>query len=56
MTSYFDHFIVTQLINNYITDLLIILVSVITLYIIISKSVFVIPNRFQIIIEVVIEH
>lgn len=56
MTSYFDHFIVTQLVNNYITDLLIILFSVIILYMVINKSVFVIPNRFQILVEIVIDH
>lgn len=56
MTSYFDHFIVTQIITNYITDSLIILLSVITLYFLLNKSIFLIPNRFQIIIEVIIDH
>lgn len=56
MTSYFDHFIVTQIITNYLTDSLIILISVITLYILLSKSIFLIPNRFQIIIEIIIDH
>lgn len=56
MTSYFDHFIVTQIITNYLTDSLIILISVITLYILLSKSTFLIPNRFQIIIEIIIDH
>ena len=56
MTSYFDHFIVTQIITNYITDSLIILISVITLYILLNKSVFLIPNRFQIVVEIIIDH
>ena len=56
MTSYFDHFIVTQIITNYLTDSLIILISVITLYILLNKSIFLIPNRFQIIIEIIIDH
>ena len=56
MTSYFDHFIVTQIITNYITDSLVILLSVITLYVLLNKSIFLIPNRFQIIIEVIIDH
>lgn len=56
MTSYFDHFIVTQVITNYITDSLIILFSVITFYILLNKSIFLIPNRFQVLIEIFIEH
>jgi len=56
MTSYFDHFIVTQIITNYITDSLVILLSVITLYVLLNKSIFLVPNRFQIIIEVIIDH
>lgn len=56
MTSYFDHFIVTQIITNYITDSLVILLSVITLYVLLNKLIFLIPNRFQIIIEVIIDH
>ena len=56
MTSYFDHFIVTQIITNYITDSLVILLSVITLYALLNKLIFLIPNRFQIIIEVIIDH
>jgi len=56
MTSYFDHFIVTQIITSYITDSLIILLSVITLYILLNKSIFLIPSRFQIFIEIIIDH
>ena len=56
MTSYFDHFIVTQIITNYITDSLIILISVMTLYILLNKSVFLIPNRFQVVVEIIINH
>jgi len=56
MASYFDHFIVTQIITNYITDSSIIMVSVLVLYITISKHFYIIPSRFQSIIEIIIEH
>nr|WOE90977.1 ATP synthase F0 subunit 6 [Aequorea sp. MKL-2023] len=56
MASYFDHFIVTRIVTDYITDSLMILVSVIILYMIISNNQFIIPSRFQSIIEVIIEH
>ena len=56
MASYFDHFIVTRIITDYITDSLIIMISVIVLYMIINKNQFIIPSRFQSVIEVIIEH
>ena len=56
MTSYFDHFIVTKLISSYITDSLIIMVCVIALWMVISRYQFVIPSRFQSVMEIIIEH
>ena len=56
MASYFDHFIVTRIITDYITDSFIIMVSVIILYMVINKNQFIIPSRFQSILEIIIEH
>nr|AMK01497.1 ATP synthase F0 subunit 6 [Mitrocomella polydiademata] len=56
MASYFDHFIVTRIITDYITDSFIIMVSVIVLYMVVSRHQFIIPSRFQSIIEIIIEH
>ena len=56
MTSYFDHFIVIEVINHYGTDLFFILFSVLMLYIITNNWVRVIPNRFQLVLEKVIIH
>jgi len=56
MTSYFDHFIVTQIITNYFTDSVIILLSVIMLYSTLNKSTYVIPSRFQSFIELIVDH
>ena len=56
MKSYFDHFIVVEIINHYSTDLFFILLSVVVLYIIINNWVKIIPNRFQLILEKVIAH
>lgn len=56
MASYFDHFLVTRIITDYITDSFIIMISVIVLYMIISKNQFIIPSRLQSIIEIIIEH
>nr|YP_010036177.1 ATP synthase F0 subunit 6 [Blackfordia virginica]QQW46706.1 ATP synthase F0 subunit 6 [Blackfordia virginica] len=56
MASYFDHFIVTRLITDYITDSFIIMVSVLILYIVLSKNQFIIPSRFQSVLEIIIEH
>ena len=55
MTSYFDHFIITQL-SSYISDGLIILVSVFLLYIGLTRFFWVIPTRFQIMLEIIISH
>lgn len=56
MASYFDHFIVTRILTDYITDSSIIMVSVIIMYMVVSCHQFIIPSRFQSIIEIVIEH
>ena len=34
MTSYFDHFAVVEIVNNYRTDLFLILLSMVVLYVI----------------------
>lgn len=56
MTSYFDHFVVTEVINRYGTDLFFILLSVLMLYVITNNWIRVIPNRLQFILEGVIKH
>lgn len=56
MASYFDHFIVTRIITDYITDSFIIIMSVLVLYMILSKNQYIIPSRFQSVLEVVVEH
>lgn len=56
MTSYFDHFIVTKIINSYITDSFVILFCVIILWMVISRNQYIIPSRFQSIMEIIIEH
>ena len=56
MASYFDHFIVTKVLSSYITDSFFILIFVIIMYMVISKSFFIIPSRLQSIIEIIIEH
>lgn len=56
MTSYFDHFIITQILTNYITDGLIILICVIVFYMITNSTINIIPTRFQSLIEMIIEH
>ena len=56
MTSYFDHFIVIQLINPYITDSFIIIFFVIILYFFLNYKSFIIPTRLQNIIEIIVEH
>jgi len=55
MTSYFDHFIVTQ-ISSYISDGLIILLSVFLLYLGLTRFFWIIPTRFQVVLEIVIFH
>nr|YP_009905962.1 ATP synthase F0 subunit 6 [Spirocodon saltatrix]QLH56855.1 ATP synthase F0 subunit 6 [Spirocodon saltatrix] len=56
MASYFDHFIVTKLLTSYITDSFIILICVIILYMVVTNYSYVIPSRFQNLIELVLEH
>lgn len=56
MASYFDHFILTKFLNSYITDSFIIIICVVIMYMVISNVWYIIPNKFQSIIEIVIEH
>ena len=56
MASYFDHFILTKILTSYITDSFFIFVSVMVLYGIISKKIYIIPTRFQSLIEIILEH
>ena len=56
MSSYFDHFIVTRVITDYISDSSLIIASVIILYTILSNNQSIIPSRFQSVLEVIIEH
>lgn len=56
MASYFDPFIVTQIINNYFTDCFLIIFFTVFIYFLISNYLFVIPSRFQSIFEIIFEH
>lgn len=56
MASYFDHFIVTKIINSYITDSFFILIFVLIIYSVLGKKFFIIPNRFQSLLEIIIDH
>nr|AER54571.1 ATP synthase F0 subunit 6 [Laomedea flexuosa]AER54611.1 ATP synthase F0 subunit 6 [Obelia longissima] len=56
MASYFDHFIVTRIITDYITDSFVIMISVIVMYMIVSKHQYIIPSRFQSVVEMIVEH
>ena len=56
MTSYFDHFLVTKIVSSYITDSFLILVCVIVMWMIISINQYIIPSKFQSVMEIVIEH
>lgn len=56
MASYFDHFIVTRIITDYITDSFIIMISVLVLYMVICRHQYIIPTRFQSVIEIIIDH
>ena len=56
MVSYFDHFVVVKFVNSYITDSFIIVFFVIIIYMVINYTFYIIPNRFQNIIEIIIEH
>ena len=56
MTSYFDSFIVTQIVNNYFTDCFLIILCTILIYYIINQYSFIIPTRFQSVVEIIFEH
>lgn len=56
MASYFDHFIVTKVITSYITDSFFIMICVLIMYNVLVYNTYLIPNRFQSIIEIIIEH
>ena len=56
MASYFDHFIVTKILTDYITDSSIIMISVIIMYMVVIKYSYIIPSRYQSLIEIIIEH
>lgn len=56
MASYFDHFIVTKILTDYVTDSSIIMISVIIMYMVILKYSYIIPSRYQSLIEIIIEH
>lgn len=56
MASYFDHFIVTRIITDYVTDSFIIMISVLVLYMVVSRNQYIIPSRFQSILEIIVEH
>ena len=56
MASYFDHFIVTRIITDYVTDSFIIMVSVLVLYMVLNNNQFIIPSRLQSALEIIIEH
>ena len=56
MTSYFDHFLVTKVLFFYFTDSFIILICVILMYMVVTYHSYVIPTRFQAIIEIIFDH
>jgi ATP synthase subunit 6 len=56
MASYFDHFIVTKLFSNFVTDSLYILLFVLVVYSVLNKNVYLIPSRFQLVMESVVNH
>ena len=56
MTSYFDHFLVIKLINSYITDSFFIMFFVIILYLTTCYNFYLIPSRFQLLIEYILDH
>lgn len=56
MASYFDHFIVTRILTDYITDSSVIMLSTLILYMVVSKHHFIIPSKFQSVIEIIVEH
>lgn len=56
MASYFDHFILTKVLSNYITDSFFILLFVIMVYTVLGSKFYIIPSRFQFILEIMIDH
>ena len=56
MTSYFDPFIVTQIVNNYFTDCFLIIFCSVLIYCAMTQYLFLIPTRFQSIVEIIFEH
>nr|ALO20743.1 ATP synthase F0 subunit 6 [Euphysa aurata] len=56
MASYFDHFIVTKIFSLYITDYFLIIISVILIYFLVNKTLFIIPSNYQIILEKIHNH
>lgn len=56
MASYFDHFIVTRIFTDYLTDSSIIMISVVVLYMVLCNNQYIVPSRFQSVVEIIIEH
>lgn len=56
MASYFDHFIVTKVFSNYVTDSLFILLFVIMVYMVLGSKFYIIPSRFQSVLELIVDH
>ena len=56
MASYFDHFIVTKIFFSIITDSFFIFIFVLIMYLILLKKTYIIPSRFQSVLEIIIEH
>jgi F0F1-type ATP synthase membrane subunit a len=56
MASYFDHFIVTKIFTDYLTDSSIIMISVVVLYMVLCNNQYIVPSRFQSVVEIIIEH
>jgi len=56
MASYFDHFIVTRILTDYVTDSFVIMISVVIMYMVVFRYQYIIPSRFQSTMEIIIEH
>ncbi len=56
MASYFDHFIITKIIFSYVTDSFIVFICVLVIYFLINYYQYIIPSRFQIVLELFIDH
>lgn len=56
MASYFDHFILTKVLGEYITDSLFILLFVLVVYTVLGCQSYVAPTRLQSVVEVMVEH